>query len=78
MTFMYFHCAGPGEVLIDRCGTEIVDLGEARDHALAIARFLVESAYGERDFSDWHVYVSDEDDDEILFVSFTAALPTLH
>jgi hypothetical protein len=78
MTLLYFHCAGPDEVLVDHFGAEIVDLEEAEDRALAIARFIVESAFGEHDFSDWHVYVSNEDDDEVLLISFAAAMPTIH
>jgi hypothetical protein len=45
---------------------------------LALARCVIENAHGLRDFSQWQVYVGDEDDDEILLVPFTAALPTLH
>ncbi len=78
MTHLYFHCAGPNEVLVDRCGTEVIDLAEARDHALAIARLIVENAYGERDFSEWLIYVSDDDDDEVLLIPFSAVMPTLH
>jgi len=78
MTHLYFHCTGPDEVLVDRFGIDVSDLAEARDYALEMARSIVESAYGQRDFSEWLVYVSDEDDDEMLLVPFTAALPTLH
>jgi len=78
MFYLYFHCAGPGEILIDRNGTEVLDLIEARDWALTLARALVERAYGAHDFSDWHVYVSDEDDDEILLIPFSAVMPTIH
>ncbi len=31
MFHLYFHCAGAGEILIDRIGTEVLDLAEARD-----------------------------------------------
>ncbi|WP_262272848.1 MULTISPECIES: DUF6894 family protein [Microvirga] len=78
MFYLYFHCAGPGEILIDRHGAEVLDLIEARDRALSLARALVEKAYGARDFSDWHVYVSDEDDDEMLLIPFSDVMPTLH
>ncbi len=78
MTHLYFHCTGPDQILIDRTGTAVLDLEDAREHALALARSLVESAYGVQDFSQWQVYVGDEDDDEILLVPFTAVLPTLH
>ena len=42
MFYLYFHCAGPGEILIDRDGSEVLDLIEARDRALSLARILVE------------------------------------
>jgi hypothetical protein len=78
MMRLYFHCACPGEVVIDRHGSDVIDLAEARDQAIAIARLIVESAYGACDFSEWLIYVGDEDDDEMLLVPFTAALPTVH
>ena len=78
MFHLYFHCAGPGEVLIDRNGAEVLDLMEARDRARALARILLEEAYGTRDFTDWHVYVSDEDDEEMLLIPFSEVMPTLH
>jgi hypothetical protein len=78
MFYLYFHCAGPGEVLIDRNGAEVLDLIEARDRALTLARAIVERAYGTRDFTDWYVYVSDEDDDEMLLISFSDVMPTIH
>jgi hypothetical protein len=43
-----------------------------------LARALLEGAYGTRDFSDWHVYVSDEDDEEMLLIPFSAVMPTIH
>ncbi|WP_246388964.1 DUF6894 family protein [Microvirga mediterraneensis] len=78
MFYLYFHCAGPGEILIDRDGAEVIDLIEARDRALTLAKMLVEQAYGTRDFSDWHVYVSDEEDEEMLLIPFSAVMPTIH
>jgi len=78
MFYLYFHCAGPGEILIDRDGSEVLDLIEARDPALSLARILVEGAYGTRDFTDWHVYVSDEDDEEMLLIPFADVMPTIH
>ncbi len=78
MTHLYFHCTGPSDILIDRIGTAVLDLEDAREHALTLARTLVESAYGVQDFSQWQVYVGDEDNEEMLLVPFTAVLPTLH
>ena len=78
MTRLYFHCAGPDELLIDTRGTDVLDLSEARHRALTLARSIVENAYGMKDFSEWLVYVGDDEDDEVLLVSFEDAMPTLH
>jgi hypothetical protein len=78
MTHLYFHCSGPGEVLVDCHGTDVLDLVEARDHALAIARLIAEENFGLSDFSEWIVFVYDEDEDEMLSIPFKDALPTLH
>jgi hypothetical protein len=78
MIHLYFHCAGPGGVLVDKQGAEVVDLIEARDRALMLARSIIESAYGVHDFSQWLVFVSDGEDEEMLLVSFEDVLPTLH
>jgi hypothetical protein len=78
MIHLYFHCTGPGGVLVDNQGAEVLDLIEARDRALMVARAIVESTYGVHDFSKWLVYVSDKEDEEMLLVSFRDVLPTLH
>jgi hypothetical protein len=33
MTHVYFRCSNRNELLVDRCGTVVDDLAEARDHA---------------------------------------------
>jgi hypothetical protein len=78
MTHLYFHCAGPGGVLLDNHGADVLDLIEARERALLLARFIVESAYGVNDFSEWLVCVSDDENEEMLLISFVEAMPTLH
>ncbi|MFE1601081.1 DUF6894 family protein [Methylobacterium sp. ID0610] len=78
MTHLYFHCGHTGELLLDYRGAEVTDLTEARDRALAVARSIMETAYGHEDFSDWFVCVGDEEDEELLRVPFSSALPTLH
>ncbi|GJD49546.1 hypothetical protein OPKNFCMD_2277 [Methylobacterium crusticola] len=78
MTRLYFHCGSAGGILLDYRGAEISDLAEARDHALDVARKVMRDAYGVADFSDWFVCVGDDQDEEILRVPFTCALPTLH
>jgi hypothetical protein len=78
MSHLYFHCAGSGEILLDERGSKVLDLAEARDHALSLARSIIAGSYGVSDFSDWLIYVADEDHDEVLLVPFAAAMPTLH
>lgn len=78
MFHLYFHCAGSDGIYLDRQGISLSSIDEAHDHAVAVARTMMESAYGVGDFSDWLIYVADEDDEEVLLVSFAAARPTLH
>jgi hypothetical protein len=78
MTHLYFHCAAPGEVLIDARGTSVSDLSEAREHAATVARFIMDGAFGVEDFSEWQIYVGNDEDDEVLVLPFAAVLPTLH
>jgi hypothetical protein len=78
MTHLFFHCTAPGEVLVDRRGIIVSDLAEAREHALAIARIVMDGAYGCQDFSEWSVYIGDDEDEELLLVPFAAAMPTRH
>ena len=78
MAHLYFHCTNSDDVLVDHTGTEMLDLADARDHALTLARSIVAAAYGIHDFSDWCVYVGDEENEEVLTIPFTSALPTVH
>jgi len=78
MLHLYFHCAGSDGVHLDRRGIEIVSLAEARDHAIAVAQSVMASAYGIVDFSNWIIFVADEEGEEVLLVPFASALPTLH
>ena len=78
MPHLFFHCTGPGELLVDHHGTSVSNQSEARERALSMARFIMDQAFGVEDFSEWQIYVGDEEDDEVLVVPFTAAAPTLH
>ncbi len=78
MTRLFFHCKSPDDLLLDLCGSEIQDLAEAKDRALAVARMLMSSAYGIDDFAGWFICVGDEQDEEVMRVPFALALPTLH
>ena len=75
---LYFHCANGDDVIVDHRGTQVGDVHEAREHAVALARSIVTAAFGIHDFSDWLVYVGDEDNEEVLSVPFSSVLPTVH
>src|SRR3954451_4676853 len=78
MTRLYFHCASTDDLHLDSCGLEVQDLAEAREHALALARSVMAGSFGIDDFSEWLIYVGDEDDEQVLLVPFAATHPTLH
>src|SRR3954451_1279745 len=63
MTRLYFHCASADDLHLDSCGLEIQDLAEARDHALAVARSVMAGSFGIADFSEYLIYVGDEEDE---------------
>ncbi|MBR0713630.1 DUF6894 family protein [Bradyrhizobium liaoningense] len=73
MTQVYFHCSNTNKVFVDRRGTVVEDLAEARDHATRVVRSLT----GERsleDWRDWVLHVSDDQGDELFVVPFTFVL----
>ena len=78
MTRLYFHCASADDLHLDAHGHEVQDLADAREHALAIARSVMAGSFGIEDFSEYLIYVGDEDDEQVLLVPFASTLPTLH
>jgi len=73
MTQVYFHCSNTKKVFVDRHGTVVDDLAEARDHATRV----VQSFTNERsleDWRDWVLHVSDDQGDELFVVPFTFVL----
>jgi hypothetical protein len=77
MAQVYFHCSNSERALIDRHGTAVGDLVEARDHATSVVRSLVTSMSPE-DWRDWVMHVSDDLDEEIFAVSFASVLGKPH
>jgi hypothetical protein len=77
MAQLYFHCSSTDEVLVDRIGTAVGDLAEARDHAACIVRSFV-MAPNPEDWRDWVMHVSDDLDDEIFVVPFASVLGKPH
>ncbi|MGH8262007.1 MAG: DUF6894 family protein [Steroidobacteraceae bacterium] len=77
MATMFFHCAGTREVLVDRRGSEMADMFDARARAFQIIQAIVTSA-GPEDWRDWSVYVSDDEGEEVLLVPFSTVLGKPH
>jgi hypothetical protein len=77
MAQVYFHCSSTEDALIDRRGTTVDDLAEARDHAALVVRALI-SAPGPEDWRDWVLHVSDDDGEEIFEVPFASVLGKPH
>jgi hypothetical protein len=64
-------------VMIDRSGTNMGDLAEAREHAEALVRSLIMRPSAE-DWRGWILHVTDNDGDEIFDVPFATVLGKLH
>ena len=77
MTEVNFHCSNARGVAIDRSGTAIDDLVEAREHADRIVRSLLMTLTAE-DWRGWILHVTDDLGDELFDVPFAAVLGKLH
>jgi uncharacterized protein DUF6894 len=73
MTDVYFHYSNARGVLIDRSGTAVDDLIEAREQASSAVRSLIMTASVE-DWRSWVLHVTDPDGDEIFDIPFAAVL----
>jgi hypothetical protein len=77
MATLYFHCAGTQEVFLDRSGSEIEDMFDARARAFQIIQAMVTSA-GPEDWRDWSVHVRNDEGEELLLVPFSSVLGKPH
>lgn len=77
MAQIYFHCSNAREALIDRCGADVDDLAEARDHASRVVRSLI-AAPGQEDWRNWILHVSDDLGEEVFVVPFASVLGKPH
>jgi hypothetical protein len=77
MAQVYFHCSNAIGVSIDRCGSPVADLTEAREHAALVVRSLINTATLE-DWRGWVLHVSDRDGEEIFNVPFASLLGKPH
>ncbi|MFB9261607.1 DUF6894 family protein [Bradyrhizobium erythrophlei] len=77
MTEVYFHYSNARDVLIDRSGTAMDDLAEARDHAEALVRSLIMTPSSE-DWRGWILHMTDNDSDDVFALPFAAVLGKPH
>jgi hypothetical protein len=74
---VYFHYSNPDGVLLDRRGTHVANLTEARDFATGFVRSLIIAPSGE-DWRNWLLHVSDEQGEELFIVPFSHVLGKPH
>jgi hypothetical protein len=77
MAQVYFHCSNTVGISIDRCGSAVADLTEAREHAVLVVRSLIMTATVE-DWRAWVLHVTDDNGEEIFSVPFTSQLGEAH
>ena len=77
MTEVYFHYSNRQGVLVDREGTSVSSLTEARDYAELVVRTLV-SAPGPQDWRSWILHLSDDLGEEILALPFASIVGKPH
>jgi hypothetical protein len=77
MAQVYFHCSNQVGVSIDRCGSAVADLTEAREHAVLVVRSLIMTATLE-DWRIWVLHVTDDRGDEIFSVPFASEIGKPH
>jgi hypothetical protein len=77
MTHLYFHCSTPEGLLIDRSGSDVEDLADARERAEGIILACI-GRPGPEDWRDWTVCVSDDDGEELFLMPFAAKLGRLN
>jgi hypothetical protein len=77
MAQLYFDCSSATDVLLDRRGRKIADLGEARDHAARLVLSLIATPSRE-DWRGWIMHVSDEEGTQVFEVAFSSLLGKPH
>lgn len=73
MAQVYFHCSHAQGVLIDRRGTTVADLIEAREQAASVVQSLI-AAPSLEDWRGWVLHVSDTDGEEVFVLPFASML----
>jgi hypothetical protein len=77
MARVYFHCSNAVGISVERCGSPVANLAEAREHAALVVRSLIMTPVLE-DWRGWVLHVSDRDGEEIFNVPFASLLGKPH
>jgi hypothetical protein len=77
MAQVWFHCSNAIGVSVDRCGSPVADLAEAREHAVILVRSLIRMSTL-IDWRGWVLHVSNRDGEEIFNVPFASLLGKPH
>ena len=77
MTQVYFHCSHTQGVLIDRRGTTVADLIEAREQAATVVQSLI-AAPSLEDWRGWFLHLTDDAGEEILLLPFASLIGKSH
>lgn len=77
MTAVFFNCASPGHLLMDRRGLVVEDFAEAIAHADGFVRTLLMKPNTE-DWRGWELHVTDETGAEIFTLPFAAVIGKPH
>jgi hypothetical protein len=77
MAQVWFHCSNAIGVSVDRCGSPVANLAEAREHAAILVRSLIRMSTLV-DWRGWVLHVSDRDGEEIFNVPFASLLGKPH
>jgi len=77
MAQVYFHCSSTQGTMIDRFGTAVGDLAEARDHADRVKRAMIMTP-GPEDCRGWVLHVSRDCGEEIFDLPFASVLGKPH
>ena len=77
MAQVYFHCSTTQGVVIDRRGTSVADLIEAREQAISVVRSLL-TAPNLEDWRGWVLHVSDDAGEEIFVLPFVSVIGKPH
>jgi hypothetical protein len=77
MTQVFLHCSSPRAILLDRRGTTVDDLAEAREQAACVVHSLTMTLSAE-DWRSWILHVNDDLGDELFVVQFALVLGRPH